>query len=123
MLKGVGKVLLGDPSGAGLIAAGVALSILGGALKAMAGGAGSNAGGVSAAGAGGGGGGGGVGGGGISQTENGQTELAQEDKKPQTVVQVTVQGNILDRRATGLELVEIINESFGTSGTQTVATA
>ena len=122
MLMGIGKVLLGDPSGAGLIAAGVALSILGGALKAMAGGAGSNAGGVSAAGAGGGGGGGGVGGGGISQTENGQTELAQEERKPQTVVQVTVQGNILDRRATGLELIEIINESFGTSGTQTVAT-
>ena len=121
MLMGIGKVLLGDPTGAALIGAGVALSILGGALKAMAGGAGGGAPTPSAAGAGGAG--GGISGGGISQTETGNTELAQEDKKPQTVVQVTVQGNILDRRATGLELVEIINESFGTSGTQTVATA
>jgi hypothetical protein len=37
---------------------------------------------------------------------------AEEEKKAQTSVIVNVQGNILDRKEAGLELIEIMNEHF-----------
>jgi hypothetical protein len=40
-----------------------------------------------------------------------------EREKPQTGVVINVQGNILDRRETGLELAKVLSESFDTNGT------
>jgi hypothetical protein len=106
--------LLFGLQGAAGVAAGLALITAGGALKAFAGGAG---GGASAA-AGGGvaaGGGGGFEGGELDT--GGITEVAElERETPGTTVTVNVQGNILDRRETGLEIAEVINETFGSNG-------
>jgi hypothetical protein len=113
---GLARVLLSygaDATGYALIAVGVGLSILGGALKAMSGGGGGATGGT--------GGSGGESGGGVSGGPGGggyeNNQLAQEEKKPSTNVQVVVQGNVLDRKETGLALVEILNESFSSDGT------
>lgn len=99
--------------GPAAIAAGVAAVVLGGALTALGGGGGAGAGAT--------GGGGGVandqGGGVAVPVASTNTQLADvEEKKPQTTIQVTVQGNILDRRESGLALVEILNENFGSNG-------
>lgn len=112
ILMGIGKTLLGDPSGVALIAAGVGLSILGGALKGMSGGE-AGVGGAAAN----------TGAGLSSGGEGGQASpgtfgepLPVEEQQPQSQVNVTVQGNILDRRQAGLEIVEVINEAFGSQG-------
>ena len=39
-----------------------------------------------------------------------------EQQRPGTQIAVNIQGNILDRRQTGLEIAEVINEVFGTNG-------
>lgn len=93
--------------GPAAVAAGIVATILGGVLMGMGGGGDTGG----AAGAGGGGGGGGVG---TSPTVTEAPELPE--MKPQTSVTVNVQGNILDRRQTGLEIAEVINETFGTNG-------
>lgn len=110
-LMGLGNLFLNPAAGAAQIAAGLGLIVLGGALKAIAGG-----GGGAAAGAG-----GGVasaGGGGLEQpATSSSAALSQPQKQePQTNITVQVQGNILDRRQTGLELAEVIQESFGSNG-------
>lgn len=115
ILMGVAKTLLMDPTGPLLIAAGAALSVLGGALKAFAGGGGAAApataasagGGVAAA-----------GGTGEAPVTNQGQQLVDEPERKQigTSVVVNVQGNVLDRRQTGLELAEVINEAFGSNG-------
>ncbi len=114
ILMGIAKTLLFDPTGPALIAAGAALSVIGGALKALGGGAGISAGpaaagtgaGVNAAG----------GGGGVGSSSFGATEQQQTEQKQGPSVNVTVQGNVLDRRQTGLEIAEVINEAFGSNG-------
>jgi len=91
------------------IAAGITLVALGGALKAIAGGGG---GGPEAPTPTAGGGVGATSGGGIG-TGN---EIATNDDELEEIgpqVSITVQGNILDRRETGLELAEVIAEAFG----------
>lgn len=93
--------------GGGGIAAGIGLVIAGGALKALAGGPSSTSGApesatTSAAAA-------PVG----TSTSNLQET---EATAPGTAVTVNVQGNILDRRETGLEIAQIINESFSSGG-------
>lgn len=93
-------------SGAAAIAAGIALIAIGGALKSFAGGPAA------------------VGDGAESAQSTlapvGEESLTQlqdtEPQEPNTVVNVNVAGNILDRRETGLELADIINESFSTNG-------
>ena len=91
------------------IAAGLALIVAGGALKALAGNMkGSGAGGIS----------GSSGGGSQGSSGGGSFAAANESFQPDKVetgpqVQVVVQGNILDRRQTGLELAEVISEAFG----------
>lgn len=87
---------------------GIALTVIGGALKAFAGGVGGSGASTSTTAS---------GGGGVTDTTiNGDvtpdTAVAQEiaDQGPQ--ISVTVQGNILDRRETGLELAEVIREAF-----------
>jgi len=98
----------GAPQGAALIAAGAALGVLGGALKAVSGG----------------GGGGGVPGSSptspsyTSETNVGTSFTQEQDRaKPETGVQVIVQGNVFDSRETGLQIAQILNDSFDLNGT------
>lgn len=93
--------LTGGPA----IAAGIALIALGGFLKSFVGGAVSQS----------------VGPGAGAPSSTPGTEIQTgtpvsdqvEDRKPQPVVNITVQGNILDRKSAGLELVNVINEAIG----------
>jgi hypothetical protein len=97
---------------AALVAFGVALIGLGAVLKAAAGGGGAGGGGAGAA-VGGGVGAGGEGG--LAATEAGTLQEVQR-AEPSTNVTVNVQGNILDRRESGLAIADIINETFGSNG-------
>ena len=107
---GLGFVPGAQSFSAGAIAAGLGLILLGGALQAI-GGASSGAG--SSVGDTGGGGGGSSGGGGSI----GGLASNEERVKPQTGVQVVVQGNVFDTRETGLHIAQIINDSFDNNGT------
>ncbi len=112
LMQGV-PILFGLQGGAA-VAAGIGMIVAGGFLKAVAGG----------------GGGGAAAGGGAAPATAGVApatleaplepigEIAEEiETGPTTAVTVNVQGDILDRRETGLALVELIQESIGTQGT------
>lgn len=90
-------------SGGAAIAAGAGLIALGGALQAVATGAGSDVG-------------GGVGGGAIATGPTVADEIFEEEeiRQRQAQINLTIQGNVLDRRETGLEIVEILQEAFDT---------
>jgi len=104
-LQGIGAVI----AGAGMVTAGGVLTALAGS-----GGGSSPAGGAA-------GGPGGAFGGIATDPFGGQTQLAeQERQQPMTGVTVNVQGNIMDRKQTGLELAEIIRENFDLAGVTTV---
>lgn len=96
---------------AALVGFGLALMALGGVLKAAAGqgfggGADSGGGGVAAS-----------AGGAQTEASTSTAQLAEPTRQePQTNVTVQVQGNILDRRETGLAIADIINETFGSNG-------
>lgn len=100
-------------SGAAAVAAGLGLIVLGGALSALGEGGETAAGTASA-------GGGVTGAGGTANlgavADGTQLERPQQGQQ----ISVNVQGNILDRRQTGLELVEVIREQFDTQGGQTI---
>ncbi len=101
-------------SGTGMMVGGAALVVLGGALKALAGGGGSAAGGSTGSSTG-----GGVsaeGGGGLAQSMGNSSGSLAEEKEKGTQVQVVVQGNVLDRKETGLAIAEIIQEQFASNG-------
>lgn len=108
---GIAAMWLNPAQGIGMIAGGAALSLLGGVLQALGGGgaaAAASAGGASAGAA-------------NAAVASGQDVIfnptqEEERARPETGVQVIVQGNILDRRETGLAIAEIINESFDTNG-------
>jgi len=102
-------------SGAPLVAAGAALVVGGGALKALAG---SGAGGSSAANA---------AGGGVSASnipldqsgivgpeDEGPAEL--EKRKTDTVVNLTIQGDVLDSDSSSLKIVDLLNSAFDKQG-------
>lgn len=101
-------------SGAAAVAAGLGLIVLGGALSAMGEGGETGAGTATA------GGGGVVGNGGTANLGGVADGTNLEAQGPQTQIAVNVQGNILDRRQTGIELVEVIREQFDTQGGQTI---
>lgn len=107
VLAGLGlSALPWEFSAAQAIAAGIGLTILGGVLQALGGGGSTPA--TT-----------GVGSTSTGGTTNNPLENPVTDEErvaPQTGVQVVVQGNILDRRETGLAIAEIINESFNTNG-------
>lgn len=110
-----------DPSAYALIAAGAALSVLGGALKAAAGMGGGAPVAIAASPP-------TPGGGGLAASDSGSVTASSaistdlEDDNPrgrQNQVIVQIQGNVLDRRETGLEIAEILNDTLKSSG-QTV---
>jgi TP901 family phage tail tape measure protein len=87
-------------SGGGAIAAGIGLQILGGILQGMGGG-GAATGGAGAEGG---------GGAGFEEPDTSGLEELQDQSK----IEVRIEGNVLDRRETGLEIVEILQEAFDT---------
>ncbi len=101
---GLANLFLNPAAAVGQLAGGAALLVLGGALKAIGGGGGAAASAPS--------GGGGVssGGGAGVPTDPLQMTPQLEERGPQ--IAVNIQGNILDRRQTGLEIADIIRESF-----------
>ncbi len=114
---GVANVASLNPIGAAQIIAGGALAALGGALKAYAGGGGgasAPAGGGSASA------GGGVaagGGAGVAPPQDvGQGFTDSQRGEVGSKVEVHVQGNVFDRRETGLMIADTINEAFGSNG-------
>ncbi len=109
MLQGAAYMWAGMPNGPSLIAAGAALAAFGGVLSAIGGGGGAGAGADA--------GGGGGGGSSASSSMVQQDEVAAlEPRKPETNIVVQVMGNILDRRQTGLEIAEVMQETFGMNG-------
>jgi hypothetical protein len=116
--QGLGRLFAGDPFGS--VAFGAALIGVGAVLKGFA-----NAGRARAAS-------GGVGGtsmasAGVSAMPSSGvsavTDLPEtEDRKPATTVQINVQGNILDRRESGLAIAEVLNEYFNASDGRLVVT-
>jgi hypothetical protein len=104
---GFGVEALKALGGAAAIAAGLGLIAVGGIMKALGEGGGSSpAGGASSF------------TGGSSGATSDVTGLPQElvGQKAGATINLTVQGNVLDRRSAGLELVEVLNEAFGSSG-------
>lgn len=95
-------------SGAGLVAAGIGLSILGGVLKGLAGGGSAG----NSAGAGGGVATGGVETGGF----NAAAPIDNTRIAPNTVINFTVQGDILDSDSTQSRIVQLLNDAIDTKG-------
>jgi hypothetical protein len=106
---GIGIESLKMLSGFAAIAAGIGLVLIGGIMKALAGGGG--------------------GGGPVANPNEAAADAViasgdvyqqtQEEERAaaQTGVQVVVQGNIFDSRETGLQIAQIINDSFDLNGT------
>lgn len=94
-------------SGGQVIAAGIALIAIGGLLKSLSG---ADVGGAP------------QGGGATGVTSAGGEATGfnsePQNQKPSTAIAVNIQGNVLDRRQTGLEIAEVLNETFGTSDTK-----
>ena len=105
---GIGIESLKALSGAAAIAAGAGLVALGTILKSFSGGEGVAA---------------GTGGGGFAQEtagagveETGQLEVANEEVEPRTLVNLVVQGDILDSQDTPRRLAELLNAGFDNEG-------
>lgn len=105
ILAGIGAtaIPLFGGNGAASIAAGVALTILGGVLQGI-GGSQPNPTGA----------GGGMATGGADA--NPQTGVPDVDKRDERSLQVVIEGNVLDRRETGLEIVKVIQENLDEFG-------
>lgn len=105
-----------DPTAYALIAAGGALAVLGGALKAYAGGGGGGPAAASASSPDVGGGVAANGGSGAAPATQATSFNDTQRGEVGTKVEVNVQGNVFDRRETGLMIAETINEAFGSNG-------
>lgn len=107
ILQGIAYQFAGLPNGAALIGAGAALAAFGGVLSSLGGG-----GGEATAGAGGGS--VGAGPGGPIPVEGGQDQFPDpEDRINQgPSIAVNVQGNVVNQKEFGLELVDILNQTF-----------
>lgn len=98
-------------SGGAAIAAGIALTVLGGVLQGMGGGGSGGASASTSAAAG-------------SATVSPDLVTApdlENEQRPRTEVVVNVQGNILDRRESGLAIADILNEYFSANDGRIVA--
>jgi hypothetical protein len=93
------------------IAAGMALTVLGGALQASGGGSTGNASSPSTA-----------GGGGVATTDNVTTEFTKPEaltrNEPTTQVAVNINGDVLDSEESGLRIVDLLNKAFDKTGVQ-----
>lgn len=94
-----------DTSGYASIAAGIALNILGGILGAA---------GSSGAGAGAGAAGGAPGAAMVENPDDPLTQQVPQDRGRKTEVAINIQGNVLDRKETGLEIASVLQEYFDT---------
>lgn len=106
--SGVAISALGSLSPAASIAAGSALIAIGSIIKAFAGNGG--------AGAIGGAGGGAAGGGDFTTSEPAFSPNDVEQQQDQTIVGITIQGDVLDSDESGLRIVDIINNAFDKQG-------
>ncbi|MBL0233170.1 MAG: hypothetical protein IPQ08_05855 [Chitinophagaceae bacterium] len=99
-------------AGAGMVAAGIGLSILGGVLKGLAGGGGGSTSNASASA------GGGLATGGDSMgTFSAAGPMATDSRvNPNTVINFTVQGDVLDSSDTQNRIVELLNSAIDTKG-------
>lgn len=109
MLQGAAFTWAGMPNGPQLVSAGAAMTAFGATLAAVSA---ANGGAVGA---------GGGATGGVGATETAPTvEIAQPEELqpqgPQTAVNLTINGNVLDRRQTGLEIAQILEEQFSEQG-------
>jgi len=107
-LMGLANLFLNPAAAAAQIAGGLALIVLGGALKAFSGGGGAQpaGGGVAA-------------GGGSGSPPIGDVGAAfqeTEPQEPQTKIDLVIQGNVMDRRETGLAIVDVLQEALGSNG-------
>ena len=99
--------------GASMVATGATLAAFGGAIAAFAGATSSGPGATAGGGA------TGAGYGGGFDSGPSLTDIAPQDLEPQTPkteINLTINGNILDRRETGLEIAQILEEQFGDQG-------
>jgi hypothetical protein len=110
--QGIAFMWAGLANGPPLIAAGAALATIGGVLSVIGGTGPRDASG-----------GGGTAGGGIGYNDNNNNPvndiMAPEDtvaQTPQTAVNLTINGNVMDRRETGLEIAKILEEQFADQG-------
>lgn len=95
-------------SGGAAIAAGIGLTVLGGLLQGMAGSGGSSAGVAPSA------------GGGASSEPTAQ---APEIEKKTTAVTINVEGTVLSPREVGMQIAQILSDTFDTNDTRIVASA
>lgn len=111
ILQGLAYMWAGLPNGGALIAAGAALAAFGGILSAVGGGGAGSAAPM-----------GGAGGGTVGSAAPVDNPLVSQPQQAaqQQQVQVIVQGNVFDRRETGLAISEIIQESFDSQRTRVV---
>lgn len=110
--QGVAFMFAGLANGPPLIAAGAALATIGGVLSVVGGAGPRDASG-----------GGGSAGGGVAFNDNNNNPVNDaidyEDTVaaiPQTAVNLTINGNVMDRRETGLEIAKILEEQFADQG-------
>ena len=106
---GLGRIFKGDPTGPALLGQGLAMTALGGFIRAKAGGGGSD--GPSPT--------GGGGGGGATAPTNVPPQFGPEvleETEPRTQINVNIEGNVLDSRSSSLQIVELINEAFNRDG-------
>lgn len=112
LAAGIGLTALAKLEGPKAIIAGAALIAIGAIMKSLSGGesgAGAAGGGGSASAA--------------SSSEKTSFNEPTDIQQKQTAVVVNIQGNVLDRRETGLEIVSILNEAFDAQGTAVMARA
>lgn len=108
ILQGIAQSIAGFGSGAPLIAAGIALTVFGGALSGLGGGGAPSLSG------------GGVGNAAFTPTDpvtdNTLIDQQEEREGPSTQVSVNIQGDVLDSEDTGLRLVQVLNNAFDQQG-------
>lgn len=109
ILTGAAYMWAGLPNGGALMAAGAALATFGGVLAGL-GSAKESGGGVATA-------------GGLSSSPSSDMSSLPETEtqKPKTDVHINIQGNVLDRRESGMAIIDILNEYFSANDGRTLA--
>jgi len=115
IFQGIAQNIAVPGSGAALISAGAALAAFGGFLSAISGpqatGSNNSSGSSSDI------------GGGVATSPGQTTEIEETVQEQKPNIQVVVQGNILDRRSSSLEIVDLLQEAFDTQGARVTGLA